>query len=137
MASELPRLSPPPAPPLGFGGWAPGDAARAAPSAPAMDDGVSSIRRRVSVRKRNRPSLETLFAAPAAAELRMGDEQEEEEEEETVAGSPRRKTVGAQPVEVQPLSAQVPLSSSRHCPPWGSDTDPGSSCAHPPTGGRL
>ncbi|XP_016068568.1 PREDICTED: helicase POLQ-like isoform X3 [Miniopterus natalensis] len=63
-----------------------------------MDDGVSSIRRRVSVRKRNRPSLETLFAAPAAAELRMGDEQEEEEEE-TVAGSPRRKTVGAQPVE--------------------------------------
>ncbi|XP_045675927.1 helicase POLQ-like isoform X2 [Phyllostomus hastatus] len=66
-----------------------------------MDVGGSRIRRRVSVRKRNRPSLEILFAAPTVAELRPGDEEEQEEdkEEEMVAGSRRRKTVGVQPVE--------------------------------------
>ncbi|XP_035882993.1 helicase POLQ-like isoform X2 [Phyllostomus discolor] len=65
-----------------------------------MDVGGSRIRRRVSVRKRNRPSLEILFAAPTVAELRPGDEEEEEDkEEEMVAGSRRRKTVGVQPVE--------------------------------------
>lgn len=66
-----------------------------------MDEGGSRIRRRVSVRKRNRPSLEILFAAPTVAELRPGDEEEEEEdkEEEMVAGSRRRKTVGVQPIE--------------------------------------
>ena len=66
-----------------------------------MDEGGSCIRRRVSVRKRNRPSLEMLFVAPTVAELKLGDGQEEDEEE-MVAGSRRRKTVGVQPVEVQP-----------------------------------
>lgn len=66
-----------------------------------MDEGGSRIRRRVSVRKRDRPSLASDFAAPAAAELTPGDE--EEEEEEMVAGNRRRrKTVEVQPVEVQP-----------------------------------
>ncbi|XP_036117279.1 helicase POLQ-like [Molossus molossus] len=60
-----------------------------------MDESGSRIRRRVSAGKRNRPSLEILFAAPAAAELKPDDE----EDEELVAGSPRRKTVGVQPVE--------------------------------------
>ncbi|XP_059522404.1 helicase POLQ-like isoform X1 [Myotis daubentonii] len=65
-----------------------------------MDEGSSRIRRRVSVRKRNRPSLEILLAAPTADELKPGeDEKAEEEEEEMGAGSPRRKTVGVQPVE--------------------------------------
>uniref|UniRef100_G1PW01 Helicase POLQ-like n=1 Tax=Myotis lucifugus TaxID=59463 RepID=G1PW01_MYOLU len=66
-----------------------------------MDEGSSRIRRRVSVRKRNRPSLEILLAAPTADELKPGDDEkaEEEEEEEMGAGSPRRKTVGVQPVE--------------------------------------
>ncbi|XP_064440788.1 helicase POLQ-like isoform X3 [Mirounga angustirostris] len=63
-----------------------------------MDEGVSRIRRRVSVCKRDRPSLGSGFAAPTAAELKPGDE-EGEEEEEMMAGSRRRKTVEVQPVE--------------------------------------
>ncbi|XP_007447589.1 PREDICTED: LOW QUALITY PROTEIN: helicase POLQ-like [Lipotes vexillifer] len=66
-----------------------------------MDEGCSRIRRRVSVRKRNRRSLESGFADLTAAELKPGDE-EEDEDEETVAGSRRRKTMDVQPVEVQP-----------------------------------
>ncbi|XP_074180157.1 helicase POLQ-like isoform X5 [Rhinolophus sinicus] len=62
-----------------------------------MDEGGSRIRRRVCVHKRNRRSLEIIFAAPTAAELMPRDD--EEEEEEMVAGSPRRKTGGVQPVE--------------------------------------
>lgn len=62
-----------------------------------MDECGSRIRRRVSVRKRNRPSLATTFATPTAAELKPSNEDEEEK-----AGSRRRKTVGAQPLEVQP-----------------------------------
>lgn len=64
-----------------------------------MDECGSRIRRRVSVRKRNRPSLETTFATPTAAELKPSNEEKEEEEK---AGSRRRKTVGVQPLEVQP-----------------------------------
>ncbi|XP_045646812.1 helicase POLQ-like isoform X6 [Ursus americanus] len=64
-----------------------------------MDEGGSRIRRRVSVRKRDRPSLACRFAVPAAAELTPGDE-EEEVEEKMVAGNRRRKkTVEVQPVE--------------------------------------
>lgn len=81
---------------LGFGGWVTGDDVRGGPSAPAMDDGGSRIRRRVSVRKRNRFSTESVLAAPTAAELKPGDEKEEEE---MMAGSRRRKTVDVQPVE--------------------------------------
>uniref|UniRef100_A0A8C9P3P1 Helicase, POLQ like n=1 Tax=Spermophilus dauricus TaxID=99837 RepID=A0A8C9P3P1_SPEDA len=66
-----------------------------------MEEGCSRIRRRVSVRKRNRPSLASTSAIPSAAQLQSRDEQEEKEEE-MVAGSRRRKTVGLQPVEVQP-----------------------------------
>ncbi|XP_014643331.1 PREDICTED: helicase POLQ-like isoform X1 [Ceratotherium simum simum] len=62
-----------------------------------MDEGGSRIRRRVSVRKRNRPILGSFLDAPTAAELKPGEE--EEDEEEMVAGSRRRKTVGVQPVE--------------------------------------
>ncbi|XP_036083668.1 helicase POLQ-like isoform X2 [Rousettus aegyptiacus] len=61
-----------------------------------MDECGSRIRRRVSVRKRNRPSLETTFATPTAAELKPSNEEKEEEEK---AGSRRRKTVGVQPLE--------------------------------------
>uniref|UniRef100_A0A5F5PYD1 Helicase POLQ-like n=1 Tax=Equus caballus TaxID=9796 RepID=A0A5F5PYD1_HORSE len=64
-----------------------------------MDEGGSRIRRRVSVRKRTRPSLGSIFAAPTAAELKPGDEKEEQEEKEMGAGRRRRKTVGVQPVE--------------------------------------
>lgn len=64
-----------------------------------MDEGGSRIRRRVSVRKRNRPSLAGVFAASPATELKHRDE--EKEDEEMVAGSRRRKTVDVQPVEVQ------------------------------------
>ncbi|KAM9677657.1 helicase POLQ-like isoform 2-T2 [Trichechus inunguis] len=60
-----------------------------------MDEGGSRIIRRVSLRKRNRPSLGSVCAAPAAAELKPGNV----EDEEMVAGSRRRKTVGVQPVE--------------------------------------
>lgn len=62
-------------------------------SVPVMDEGGSRIRRRVSVRKRTRPSL---CAAPIAAELKSDDE---EEEEGMVAEYRRRKTVGVQPIE--------------------------------------
>ncbi|XP_023384212.1 helicase POLQ-like isoform X2 [Pteropus vampyrus] len=61
-----------------------------------MDECVSRIRRRVSVRKRNRPSLGTIFATPTEAELKPSNEEETEEEK---AGSRRRKTVGVQPLE--------------------------------------
>ncbi|XP_046512824.1 helicase POLQ-like isoform X2 [Equus quagga] len=64
-----------------------------------MDEGGSRIRRRVSVRKRTRPSLGSILAAPTAAELKPGDEKEEQEEKEMGAGRQRRKTVGVQPVE--------------------------------------
>ncbi|XP_058403401.1 helicase POLQ-like isoform X3 [Diceros bicornis minor] len=88
-------------PPLGFGGSVTGDDVWAGPSAPAMDEGGSRIRRRVSVRKRNRPILGSFLDAPTAAELKPGEEEEDdEEEEEMVAGSRRRKTVGVQPVEI-------------------------------------
>ncbi|XP_005857440.1 PREDICTED: helicase POLQ-like isoform X3 [Myotis brandtii] len=90
-----------------------------------MDEGSSRIRRRVSVRKRNRPSLEILLAAPTADELKPGDDEkaEEEEEEEMGAGSPRRKTVGVQPVEVQPRQiAPIPRPMSHL---RGRDTHPG------------
>ncbi|XP_066241562.1 helicase POLQ-like [Saccopteryx leptura] len=64
-----------------------------------MDEDGSRIRRRVSVRKRNRPSLGIISAAPTTAELKPDNEEEEEKEEEMVAGSRRRKTVGVQLVE--------------------------------------
>ncbi|XP_010592395.2 helicase POLQ-like isoform X1 [Loxodonta africana] len=60
-----------------------------------MDEGGSRIIRRVSVRKRNRPSLGSVCAAPTAAELKPGNV----EEEEMVAEGRRRKTVAVQPVE--------------------------------------
>lgn len=108
-----PQLLPWPTSPLplprGFGGWVTGDEVRAGFSAPAMDEGGSRIRRRVAVRKRNRPSLESIFAASTAAELQPGDE--EEEEEEMMAGSRRKKTAEVQPVEVQPPQLSNPLSS--------------------------
>ncbi|KAM5159322.1 helicase POLQ-like isoform 4-T4 [Callospermophilus lateralis] len=63
-----------------------------------MEEGCSRIRRRVSVCKRNRPSLASTTVVPSAAQLQSRDEQEEEEEE-MGAGSRRRKTVGVQPVE--------------------------------------
>ncbi|XP_026915630.1 helicase POLQ-like isoform X4 [Acinonyx jubatus] len=63
-----------------------------------MNEGGSRIRRRVAVRKRNRPSLESIFASPTAADLQPGDE-EEEDEEEMMAGSRRKKTADVQPVE--------------------------------------
>ncbi|XP_047710959.1 helicase POLQ-like isoform X1 [Prionailurus viverrinus] len=63
-----------------------------------MNEGGSRIRRRVAVRKRNRPSLESIFASPTAADLQPGDE-EEEDEEEMMAGSRRKKTAEVQPVE--------------------------------------
>ncbi|XP_037686072.1 helicase POLQ-like isoform X8 [Choloepus didactylus] len=63
-----------------------------------MDEGGSRIRRRVSFRKRNRTSLESILAVPSTAELKPGNEEEEEEVE---AGSRRRKTVGLLPVEHQ------------------------------------
>lgn len=78
-----------------------------------MDEGGSRIRRRVSVRKRNRPSLESVFAASPATELKHSDE--EKDDEEMVARSRRRKTVDVQPVEVQPhhlSDSRVPRSIS-------------------------
>ncbi|XP_063466382.1 helicase POLQ-like isoform X6 [Symphalangus syndactylus] len=62
-----------------------------------MDEGGSRIRRRVSLPKRNRPSLGCIFGAPTAAELEPGDEGKEEEE--MVAENRRRKTAGVLPVE--------------------------------------
>ncbi|XP_017729946.1 PREDICTED: helicase POLQ-like isoform X3 [Rhinopithecus bieti] len=74
-----------------------------------MDEGGSRIRRRVSLPKRNRPSLGCIFVGPTAAELEPGDEGKEEEE--MVAENRRRKTAGVLRVEVQPLL----LSDSPEC----------------------
>ncbi|XP_041614410.1 helicase POLQ-like isoform X8 [Vulpes lagopus] len=63
-----------------------------------MDEGGARIRRRVRVRKRSRPSLGSVCAAPTAAELEPGDE-EEEGEKETVVGSRREKTVEVEPAQ--------------------------------------
>uniref|UniRef100_A0A8C9KZG5 Helicase, POLQ like n=1 Tax=Panthera tigris altaica TaxID=74533 RepID=A0A8C9KZG5_PANTA len=82
-----------------------------------MNEGGSRIRRRVAVRKRNRPSLESIFASPTAADLQPGDE-EEEDEEEIMAGSRRKKTAEVQPVEVQPPQLS---NSPRSC----DDVNPG------------
>ncbi|KAM4854268.1 helicase POLQ-like isoform 2-T2 [Thomomys bottae] len=61
-----------------------------------MDEGVSRIQRRVSVRKRNRASARSPGASPAArGSLRSAGEAEEER----TAGSRRRKTVGARAAE--------------------------------------
>ncbi|XP_010357261.1 helicase POLQ-like isoform X2 [Rhinopithecus roxellana] len=62
-----------------------------------MDEGGSRIRRRVSLPKRNRPSLGCIFVGPTAAELEPGDEGKEEEE--MVAENRRRKTAGVLRVE--------------------------------------
>uniref|UniRef100_A0A2R8Z8D2 Helicase, POLQ like n=1 Tax=Pan paniscus TaxID=9597 RepID=A0A2R8Z8D2_PANPA len=84
-----------------------------------MDECGSRIRRRVSLPKRNRPSLGCIFGAPTAAELEPGDEGKEEEE--MVAENRRRKTAGVLPVEVQPLL----LSDSPECLVLGGgDTNP-------------
>uniref|UniRef100_A0A2K5TMK9 Helicase, POLQ like n=1 Tax=Macaca fascicularis TaxID=9541 RepID=A0A2K5TMK9_MACFA len=84
-----------------------------------MDEGGSRIRRRVSLPKRNRPSLGCIFVAPTAAELEPGDEGKEEEE--MVTENRRRKTAGVLPVEVQPLL----LSDSPECLVLGGgDTNP-------------
>nr|XP_055169150.1 helicase POLQ-like isoform X6 [Nyctereutes procyonoides] len=64
-----------------------------------MDEGGARIRRRVRVRKRNRPSLGSVLAAPTAAELEPGDEEEEGEEKETVVGSRREKAVEVEPAQ--------------------------------------
>ncbi|KAF6371805.1 helicase, POLQ like [Rhinolophus ferrumequinum] len=87
-----------------------------------MDEGGSRIRRRVCVHKRNRPSLGIILAAPTAAELMPRDE---EEEEEMVAGSPRRKTGGVQPVEVQPHQLSSPPEFPVPFPTFGRYTNPG------------
>uniref|UniRef100_H2RI81 Helicase, POLQ like n=1 Tax=Pan troglodytes TaxID=9598 RepID=H2RI81_PANTR len=84
-----------------------------------MDECGSRIRRRVSLPKRNRPSLGCIFGAPTAAELEPGDEGKEEEE--MVAENRRRKTAGVLPIEVQPLL----LSDSPECLVLGGgDTNP-------------
>ncbi|XP_006885322.1 PREDICTED: LOW QUALITY PROTEIN: helicase POLQ-like [Elephantulus edwardii] len=66
-----------------------------------MDENGSRIRRRVSYRKRTRPSLESIGAVCTAAEHEPAPENVDEEE--MVAGSRRRKTLDLQPVEVRPL----------------------------------
>ncbi|KAI5278879.1 Helicase Polq-Like [Manis pentadactyla] len=65
-----------------------------------MEEGGPRIRRRVSVRKRSRPSIGNNFAAATAAELKPSDEKDqEEEEEEKEAGSRRRRTADVRPAE--------------------------------------
>ncbi|XP_012502696.1 PREDICTED: helicase POLQ-like [Propithecus coquereli] len=61
-----------------------------------MDEGGSRIRRRVSVRKRSRPSLGCVFVTPTEAKPVPS---EEKDEEEMVAASRRRRTVGVQEAE--------------------------------------
>ncbi|KAM6220941.1 helicase POLQ-like [Rhynchocyon petersi] len=60
-----------------------------------MDENPSRIRRRVSFRKRTRPSLEGISAIPTTAEFDPGNV----DEEDMAAGNRRRKTVEAPPVE--------------------------------------
>ncbi|XP_057628255.1 helicase POLQ-like isoform X1 [Chionomys nivalis] len=60
-----------------------------------MEDGGPRIRRRVSVRKRNRGSIESLCVAPAPAELRPS----EDLEDEGAAGRRRRKTGSPEPAQ--------------------------------------
>uniref|UniRef100_A0ABI7XYX1 Helicase C-terminal domain-containing protein n=1 Tax=Felis catus TaxID=9685 RepID=A0ABI7XYX1_FELCA len=87
-----------------------------------MNEGGSRIRRRVAVRKRNRPSLESIFASPTAADLQPGDE--EDDEEEMMAGSRRKKTAEVQPVEVQtPQLSNSPRCLIVHF--WSDDVNPG------------
>ncbi|XP_051054074.1 helicase POLQ-like isoform X2 [Phodopus roborovskii] len=60
-----------------------------------MEDGGARIRRRVSVRKRNRGSLENLCASPCPAELQPA----EDLEDEAAAGSRRRKIGSPEPAQ--------------------------------------
>lgn len=60
-----------------------------------MEESSSRIRRRVSVRKRNLRSLESLGAARAPAELQPA----EDTEDEAAAGSRRRKTGSPEPAQ--------------------------------------
>lgn len=63
-----------------------------------MEDGRLRIRRRVSVRKRNRGNPESLGASPTLAELQPA----EDTEDEAAAGGRRRKTRSPEPAQVQP-----------------------------------
>lgn len=67
-------------------------------SALAMEDSGPRIRRRVSVRKRNRNSIESLCVAPAPVDVQPP----EDLEDEGAAGSRRRKTGSPGPAQVQP-----------------------------------
>ncbi|XP_026640887.1 helicase POLQ-like isoform X2 [Microtus ochrogaster] len=60
-----------------------------------MEDGGPRIRRRVSVRKRNRGSIESLCVAPVPAELQPS----EDLEDEGAAGRRRRKTGSPEPAQ--------------------------------------
>lgn len=82
------------------------------PSAASMEEDAPRIRRRVSVRKRNRLSVYHRFASQVEAELKpSAQEKEGEDEEEMVAGCRRRKTLS-------PPLAQVPVA------PRGRDPRP-------------
>ncbi|XP_051026262.1 helicase POLQ-like isoform X1 [Acomys russatus] len=63
-----------------------------------MEDSGSRIRRRVSVRKRNRRSLESLCAASTPAELQPAEHRADLEDEAAV-GSRRRKTGSPEPAQ--------------------------------------
>lgn len=63
-----------------------------------MEDSRPRIRRRVSVRKRNRGNLESVGASPTPAELQPA----EDTEDEAAAGSRRRKTRSPEHAQVQP-----------------------------------
>ncbi|KAL1790926.1 helicase POLQ-like isoform X1 [Sigmodon hispidus] len=60
-----------------------------------MEDGGPRIRRRVSVRKRDRGSLESLCAAPTPAEPQLA----QDSEDQAVTGSRRRKTGSPEPAQ--------------------------------------
>nr|XP_020140860.1 helicase POLQ-like [Microcebus murinus] len=90
-----------------------------------MEEGGSRIRRRVCVRKRDRPGLGCVPVTAAEAEK----DDEEKDEEEMVAASRRRRTAGVQEAEVRPRRAPGLLAAVAA----GTRT-PATSCSpRPPT----
>lgn len=79
-----------------------------------MEEGASRIRRRICIRKRAWPGLESVCAAPAEAERAPGEDAaaEEKEEDAGAAGAAGRRRKTAQPAEERAAGSPGPVPTT-------------------------